>query len=63
MCGEIKEILKYKPKRVVIGGNQRLKDAACEILNLIGNGETIPVTAEVCEVAAPMGMVRIFENR
>lgn len=63
LCGEIEEILKCKPKRTVIGGNQKLKDASCEILNFVGDCETIPVPDKTCEIAAPMGMVRIFENR
>lgn len=61
LCEEILEIIKLKPKNVVIGGKRQIKKAMYEILSCYINGKIICVSDEAAEKAASVGMIKIFE--
>lgn len=61
LCGEILEIIKLNPKRVVIGGKQQIKKAMYEILRRNITGEIVCVSDGAAEKAAAVGMVKIFQ--
>lgn len=61
LCGEILEIIKLNPERVVIGGKRQIKKAMYEILSHKINGEVICVSDEAADEAATVGVVKIFE--
>lgn len=61
LCEEILEIIKLKPKNIVIGGKRQIKKAMYEILSGYINGKIICVSDEAAEKAAAVGMIKIFE--
>lgn len=61
LCGEILEVIRLNPKRVVIGGKKQIKKAMYEILRCNIKGEIICVSDAAAEEAATVGMVKIFE--
>lgn len=61
LCGEIIEVVKLSPRKVVVGGKKQIKDATCEILGKITDCEIARVPDEIADTAASVGMVRIFE--
>ena len=61
LCEEILEIIKLKPKTVVIGGRKQIKKAMYEILSCCISGEIICVLDEAAEKASAVGMIKIFE--
>lgn len=63
LCEEIIEIIKQKPKKVVVGGRKQLKLATCEILKNKSDAEIVCIPSEKIECANSAGMVKIFEYR
>lgn len=61
LCGEIQEILKENPNRIVLGGKRQIKRAIYEILKQNSESEIICVADERAGNAAAVGMVKIFE--
>lgn len=61
LCEEILEIIKLKPKNVVIGGKRQIKKAMYEILSCCISGKIICVSDEMAEKAAALGMIKIFK--
>lgn len=61
LCEEILEIIKLKPKNIVIGGKRQIKKAMYEILSCCISGKIICVSDETAEKAASVGMIKIFE--
>lgn len=61
LCGEILEIIKLNPNRVVIGGKKQIKKAMCEILSQNIKCEIVCVSDASADEAATLGMIKIFE--
>jgi 2-dehydro-3-deoxygalactonokinase len=61
LCEEILEIIKLKPKNVVIGGKRQIKKAMYVILSSCISAKVICVSDETAEKAASVGMIKIFE--
>lgn len=61
LCKEILEIIKLKPKNVVIGGKRQIKKAMYVILSSCISAKVICVSDETAEKAASVGMIKIFE--
>lgn len=61
LCGEILEIIKLNPQKVVIGGKKQIKKAMCEILKRKISGEIICVSDTAADTATAVGMVKVFE--
>lgn len=61
LFGEIQEIIKQNPQRVIIGGKAQIKSALYEILKEVSNAEVICVSNEIADTAAARGMVAIYE--
>lgn len=60
LCGEILEILKTKPKKIIIAGNKQIKKAMYEILKKNAKCEVIYIPDESAANASFMGMIKIF---
>ncbi len=61
LCGEIIEVVKMFPRKIVVGGKKQIKDATCEILGQITDCEIVRIPDEIADTAASVGMVKIFE--
>lgn len=61
LCGEIWEIIKINPQKIVIGGKMQIKNAMYEILKRVVNCDVVRVPDEVSNTAASLGMIKIFE--
>lgn len=61
LCGEISEIIKENPKKIVIGGKKQIKKAMYEILKRNISGEVVCTDDEAAENAAAFGMMKIFD--
>lgn len=61
LCGEILEILKENPDRIVLAGKKQIKRAMYEILKQNTERKLISVDDVLAEQAAAIGMVKIFE--
>ena len=61
LCDEILEILKHGTEKIIIGGNSRLKEASHMLLKHRSNADTVCITPEKADIAASVGMVKIFE--
>lgn len=63
LYGEVSEIIKTPERRVVVGGQPRLKDATCRLLAMLCDKEVIEIPQERAATAVVRGMVRIYEYR
>lgn len=61
LCGEILEIIKLNPKRVIIGGKRQIKTAMYEILRHNIKGDIVCVPDTAADEAAAVGAIKIFE--
>lgn len=61
LCGEMLEIMKENPDRIVLAGKKQIKRAMYEILKQNTESELISVDDTLAEQAAAIGMVKIFE--
>lgn len=61
LFGEIQEIVKQNPQRVIIGGKTQIKWATYEILKEVSEAEVMCVPDEIADIAAARGMEAIFE--
>ena len=61
LCGEICEIKKTDPPKIVIGGKVQIKDAMYEILKHVVSCDIVCVSDEVSDTAASLGMIKVFE--
>ena len=61
LCGEIEYVLKENPKKVVVGGNKKLRETVSVLLDEYFNGKIVCLSDERVEKANAMGMVKIFE--
>jgi len=59
--GEVKHIVNSDAKKIVIGGNKFLKDAAFMLLKEYVQCDVMSLSDEVVENAVPLGLVKIFE--
>lgn len=63
LYGEIDEIIKQKPKCVVVGGKQQIKKAMYTLLKHNSDAKIVCVSEDAAEKAAALGMVKIFEYK
>lgn len=61
LCGDIEYVLRENPKKVVVGGNKKLKETVSALLKEYFNGKTICLSDEAVEKSNALGMVKIFE--
>lgn len=61
--GEISEILKSKPKKIIIGGKKQIKDAMTALLTEKSSAEIISADDKKSEFATAFGMIKIFEYK
>lgn len=59
--GEVEYILNSDAKKIVVGGNKFLKDAAFMLLKEYVQCDVMCLSDEVVENAVPLGLVKIFE--
>ena len=62
MHGEVEYILNSDAKKIVVGGNKFLKDAAFMLLKEYVQCDVMSLSDEVVENAVPLGLVKIFEH-
>ncbi|MBR3934164.1 MAG: 2-dehydro-3-deoxygalactonokinase [Clostridia bacterium] len=60
--GEVQYILNSDAKKIVVGGNKFLKDAAFMLLKEYVQCDVMSLSDEVVENAVPLGLVKIFEH-
>ena len=63
LCGEILEIVKKNPKKIVVGGRKQLKTATYEILKNRFDFKTVCLPSEKIDCANSAGMVKIYEYK
>ena len=61
LCGDVENTCKLKPSKVVVGGNKKLKDAICILLESCTNIPTEKLSEKEVEAAIPMGLIKIYE--
>lgn len=61
--GEISEILRSEPKKIIIGGKKQIKDAMTALLAEKSSAEIISADDKKAEFAAAFGMIKIFEYK
>ena len=61
LYGEVKYILNIKPNKVIISGQEKLKEAMNILLSEKSHCEIVSVSADIANTATALGMVRIFE--
>lgn len=61
LCGEILEIIKLNPSKIVIGGKKQIKAAMFEILKQETDCEVVCISDSVADAASTLGMIKIFE--
>ena len=61
LFGEIDEILKINPERIVIGGRMQIKSAMCHILKNVSSAEIVCVDEKTVDECVSLGAIRIFE--
>lgn len=61
--GEVEYILNSDAKKIVVGGNKFLKDAAFMLLKEYVQCDVMCLSDEVVENAVPLGLVKIFEHK
>ena len=62
LCGEVTEILRRHPRRVVLSGRRQLREATAALLRRRGTCEVTDVPDEIADAATARGAVRIFEG-
>ena len=62
LFGEIDEILKINPERIVIGGRLQIKSAMSCILKNVSSAEIVCVDEKTADNCVSLGAIRIFEN-
>lgn len=63
LCGEIEEIVKLKPERIVIGGKKQIKKAMYCILKNASDAEVVCIDDKDVDNCVSLGVIRIFENK
>ena len=63
LCGEIEEIVKLKPERIVIGGKKQIKKAMYCILKNASDSEVVCIDDKDVDNCVSLGVIRIFENK
>jgi len=63
LCGEIEEIVKMKPERIVIGGKRQIKKAMYCILKNASDSEVVCIDDKDVDNCVSLGAIRIFENK
>ena len=63
LCGEVSYIIKLNPQKVIISGQEKLKEAMTLLLTEKSNSEVISVPADKSGNATALGMVKIYEYR
>ena len=63
LCGEIEEIVKLKPERIVIGGKKQIKKAMYCILKNASDAEVVCIDDKDVDNCVSLGAIRIFENK
>lgn len=61
LCGEILEVEKKNPKKIVIGGREQIKKAMLLILKNVGDSEVLCVPDQMAVEATILGMIKIYE--
>ena len=61
LCGDVENTCKLKPSKAVVGGNKKLKDAICILLESCTKIPTEKLSAKEVEAAVPMGLIKIYE--
>lgn len=61
LCGEIEEILKFSPKKIIIGGNCRIKRAMTLLLSEFSSATVIEVPDDRADAASTIGAIKIYE--
>ena len=62
LCGEIKRILSFEAKKIVVGGKSELRGPEAYLLRKFSKDTIVEeVSDEICENAAEIGALRIFE--
>lgn len=63
LCGEIGEILKMNPEKIVIGGKKQIKQAMERILKAVSDADVLCIDDELVDECVSKGAIRIFEYR
>lgn len=63
LSGEIAQIIASRPKTVVIGGQEQMKNAIAEILRYRSDKKVIVLDKEAVNLSTAVGAIRIFERR
>lgn len=61
LCGEVSYIIKLKPKKVVISGQEKLKESMNILLKEKTHSEVVSISKDISDTATAIGMVRIYE--
>ena len=61
LCNEIEQILRKKPKRIVIGGQNKIKQAMAVLLKHFSFAKVEIIDDEQAELAANNGIIKIYE--
>lgn len=60
LCGEVEEIWRAHPEKIVIGGKKQLKQALYTLLRQNADCEIVCVDDTVADNAAALGLIRLF---
>ena len=61
LCDEIEQILRKKPKRIIVGGQKEIKQAIAVILNNVSSAHVEIIEDWQAEQASSNGIIKIYE--
>ena len=62
LCDEVRHILSSGIKKVVVGGNEHLKNAICILLTGVYGLEVVSLSKKEVDESVSMGLVKIFNH-
>ena len=62
LCGDIEYVMRKKTKKVVVGGNKKLRKAISMLLEACYDGKTICLSDKEVEESVSAGLIKIYES-